>query len=99
MSPRPKRYRKQEIRRQVDTKAPGEYRSGREEIYWVCLGGRRLFKVRVPKGRGALGIGWQESVRKDLRLAPGEFGDFMECPMTSSDYTDVLLDKLSAGLI
>jgi hypothetical protein len=99
MSPRTKRYSKQEVRRQVDNKAPGEFRSGREEIYWVGLAGQRLFKVRVPKGRGALGIGWQESVRKDLRLAPDEFRAFMECPMTSSDYVDFLLDKVSANLI
>jgi hypothetical protein len=46
-----------------------------------------------------LGIGWQESVRKDLRLAPDEFRAFMECPMTSSDYVDFLLDKVSANLI
>ncbi len=99
MSPRAKRYRKQKVRSAVDKKVPGQYRSGKEEIYWVVLEGRKRFKVRVPKGRGEWGIGFQESVRKDLQLNHDEFDHLVDCTLTGPDYEEMLHEKLSQGLI
>jgi hypothetical protein len=99
MSPRAKRHSRQRVRAAVDDKAPGEYRSGREEIYWIVLEGRRRSKVRLPKGDGGWGIGFQESVRKDLLLSHGQFDDFVDCTLTGPHYEELLLEKLSQGLI
>jgi hypothetical protein len=99
MSPRAKRYSKQKVRSAVDKKVPGQYRSGREEIYWVVVDGRRRFKVRVPKGRGNWGIGFQESVRKDLQLSHDQFDGLVDCSLTGPEYEQMLLDKVGQGLI
>jgi len=99
MSPRQKRYTKHEVRSAVDKKVPGQYRSGREEVYWVILDGQKRFKVRVPKGRGNWGIGCQESVRKDLQLSHGDFDGLVDCSLTGPDYEQMLLEKSSQGLI
>jgi hypothetical protein len=99
MSPRVKRHTKHSVRSAVDTKVPGEHRSGREEIYWVVLENRKRFKVRLPKGRGKWGIGFQESVRKDLQLSHADFDDLVDCALTGREYEELLLEKLSQGLI
>ncbi|TKJ29695.1 MAG: hypothetical protein CEE40_07600 [Chloroflexi bacterium B3_Chlor] len=95
MSPRAKRHEKQEVRWAVDTKVPGEYRCGKEENYWIVLEGKRRFMVRVPKGRGPLGIGLQGRIKKDLRLTTELFEDLVDCSLTGPKYEQYLLQRLA----
>jgi hypothetical protein len=64
--------------------------------FWICHNGEEKFRVTIPKGRGELPKGTENSIRKQLRLDKTQFRAFVDCEMTASGYKrhlDELADK------
>lgn len=91
--------RKQEVRRAVDTKCPGEHRSGGEENFPIYIDGKWVSNVTVPLGSGPLLPGTAHSIRKQLKLTTPQFTDFVKCPLRGPAYEQLLREKREAGLI
>ena len=92
------KYRK--IISALDTKVPGDRRSGKELNCWIKIGGRKVTRVTYPKQhRGDMPIGTLRSIQKQLQLNNKQFEDFIECPMTRTDYENHLRDLIENGTL
>ncbi len=84
--------------RAIENKLPGAIQgTGKERNCWAVLDGRKVLRVTYPKvHRGDLKPGTRNSIRKQLRLEPNEFEQFLDCSMTSTDYEShlrLLIDR------
>ncbi len=83
----------------VTSKTPvpeGKLRSSKERNLPVVIEGIQLSRVTIPKkkGRGRdVPIGTLKSIRDQLLLRNEQFMDFVNCPMTMSDYIKAMKDK------
>jgi hypothetical protein len=94
-----KRHTKQDVRRAIEAKSGGIRKTAKEENLRIYVDGKRIGRVTVPKGRGALHPRTAGKIRDQLKLTADDFSDFVRCPMTGADYEQLLRDKVGAGLI
>ena len=84
----------------LDTKIPGDKRSGKEMNCWIKIEGRKVTRVTYPKQhRGDIPIGTLRSIRNQLKLNNKQFDDFVECPMTRTDYENHLRNLIENGTL
>jgi len=78
-----------EVTRSIESKVPGgRPRAGKENNCWALLDGRRVLRVTYPSihGRADVPVGTLQSIRKQLRLERDDFGRFIACPMSATEY-------------
>ena len=83
-------FTRQEVRGAIDKKLRPEWRSGAEQTGWYYLGGKKILRVSVPRGRGQLPPGTAHSIKKQLRLTTSQFADLVHCRLTGSDYAEII---------
>lgn len=91
-----------EVTRAIDVKVPGPpARAGRERNRWAEIDGRLVLRVTYPRvhSRADLPLGTLHSIRKQLRLAQGEFDAFVACPMSRTDYEAHLRKLIDSGIL
>ena len=93
------RYRKQDVRRAVESKSGGIRKSRKEVNLRIYLDGKRVLRVTVPKGRGRLHPRTAGKIRDQLKLDPEQFQRLVKCPLTGPGYEQILRDKQAADVI
>lgn len=73
---------------------------GSERTGWYALDGIKLFRVTIPKiHKNDVTTGTANSIRNQLKLTGPQFGDLLRCPMSGSDYEQLIREKLANGSI
>lgn len=94
-----KRHKTSDVRRAIERKLkPSDFRGTKELNYWLELDGKKITRVTVTKGNADLKVGTEASIRSQLRLSREQFDDLVICPMTGTDYYELLRKKVRAGL-
>ena len=84
----------------LDAKTPGDKRSGKEMNRWIKIGGQKVTRVTYPKQhRGDIPIGTLRAIQKQLQLNNKQFADFIECPMTRTNYENHLKNLIENGTL
>ena len=80
-----------------------DFRQGREQNGWYCIGQDKILRVTVPKehggGHDSLTKGVARKVINQLRLTNYEFLDLYNCPMSGADYRKKIDDLRSQQLL
>ena len=99
------RFKYKEVIDSVKSKAPvplGKQRSGKERNLPIVIEGVQISRVTLPKEKGHgkdIPIGTLNSIRNQLLLKNDQFADFVNCPMTISDYIDAMKNKFPNSFI
>lgn len=91
-----------QVTRALEQKLSLPFRSGSERSAWYSLDGVRVLRVTIPKekgGRDSLDKGTAGQIRNQLKLDSRQFRDLAACPMSGSDYEQVVRAKQSQGLL
>ncbi len=88
-----------EVKRAVEHKMPGDVaRCTKESNRWAELDGRRLLRVTMPKRHpGDLKRKTLNSIRQQLKLDHEQFGDFVHCRLSLTEYETHLRTLVAAG--
>ena len=95
------RFKYREVIGSVQSKTPvpeGYWRSGKERSAPIVIEGVQISRVTIPKAKGSgrdLSEHTLNSVRKQLLLCRDQFIDFVDCPMTITDYIDKMKAKFA----
>lgn len=93
------RFKYSEVIDSVQSKAPvpvGHWRSGKERSAPIVIQGVQISRVTLPKAKGGgrdIFEGTLNSIRKQLLLCRDQFIDFVNCPMTTTDYIEKMKAK------
>lgn len=66
---------------------------------WYELDGLKILRVTMPRGRGFVPPGTVNSIRKQVFLSKDQFGDLINCPLSSQDYEAIIRAKREQGLL
>jgi hypothetical protein len=94
------RFKYREVIDSVQSKTPvpeGHWRSAKERSAPVVIEGVQISRVTIPKAKGGgrdICEGTLNSIRKQLLLCRDQFVDFVNCPMTTTDYIEKMKAKL-----
>jgi hypothetical protein len=95
-----KEVKPREIAHAIEAKVPGDTGDGKERNRWAIIDGKRVLRVTYPNSHSAdIKRGTLESIRKQLRLDREPFLDFVNCPMSRSQYMEHLRSLLSSDKI
>lgn len=93
-------FKYREIINSVHSKTPvpnGYWRSGKENSAPIVIDGIQISRVTLPKAKtGDIRPGTLNSIRKQLLLCKAQFIDFINCPMTRTDYIHKMKAKYSS---
>jgi hypothetical protein len=93
------RYKYKKLINSVQTKTPvGKKRAGKENNLPLVIDGIQISRVTLPKVKGHskdIPVGTMNSIRNQLLLRNDQFIDFINCPMTKSDYINILKKKFA----
>jgi hypothetical protein len=96
----PRCHRASDVRRAIERKLnPSDFRGCKELNYWLELDGKKVTRVTVTKSNDELRAGTQASIRNQLRLSREQFDDLVICPMSRSEYYELLRKKIRLGLL
>lgn len=93
------RFKYREVIGSVQSKTPvpkGCWRSGKERSAPIVIEDVEISRVTIPKAKGGgrdLSEHTLNSVRKQLLLCREQFIDFVNCPMTTTDYIEKMKTK------
>ena len=87
--------KKVEIRR-VFKKLELEVRSTSHHYGWFSFEGKKILRVHVSHGKGALPGRVSDKIRSQLRLSEDDFKELLACPLSRDEYVEILRRK---GLI
>jgi hypothetical protein len=93
------RFGYKEVIDAVQSKAPvpdGQWRSGKERSAPIIIDDVQISRVTLPKAKGGgrdIPPGTLHSIRRQLLLCRDQFVDFVECPMTITDYVEKMKAK------
>lgn len=94
------RFKYSEVIDSVQSKTPvpeGHWRSGKERSAPIVIEDVQISRVTLPKAKGGgkdMSEGTLNSIRKQLLLCRDQFIDFVNCPMTTTDYIEKMKAKL-----
>jgi predicted RNA binding protein YcfA (HicA-like mRNA interferase family) len=89
-----------EVASTLEEKLGLDFRQGKDRSAWFVFEGKKRLRVTVPKTHsGDLAIGTLTAIRKQLTLATGQFLDLVRCPMTGTDFEQVVRQKIEQGLL
>ena len=92
-------FKYREVISSVQSKTPvpqGHWRSGKECSAPIVIEGVQVSRVTLPKMKGGgkdIRVGTLNSIRKQLLLSGEQFKDFIDCPMTTTDYVETIKAK------
>jgi len=93
------RFKYREVIDSVQSKTPvpeGHWRSGKERSAPIVIEDVQISRVTLPKAKGGgrdIFEGTLNSIRKQLLLCREQFVDFVNCPMTTTDYIEKMKTK------
>lgn len=97
------RFKYKQVINSIQSKTPvGKKRSGKERNLPVVIEGIQISRVTLPKEKGHgkdIPIGTLNSIRNQLLLKNDQFSDFVNCPMTMSDYINVMKNKFPESFV
>ena len=91
-----------QVTRALEQKLSLPFRSGGDRSGWYHLDGVPVLRVTIPKekgGRDSLAKGTANQIRNQLKLEARQFRDLAVCPMSGSDYEQIIRGKQSQGLL
>lgn len=94
------RFKYREVIDSVQSKTPvpeGYWRSGKERSAPIVIEDVEISRVTIPKAKGGgrdLSEHTLNSIRKQLLLCREQFVDFVNCPMTTTDYIKKMKAKI-----
>jgi len=78
----------------LEQKVGLSFRTGQERNAWYILDGKKVLRVTAPKThKGTVPKGTAGQIRNDLMLTIHEFRDLIACPISGSDYEQIIRDK------
>jgi hypothetical protein len=91
-------YKYKELISAVKKKTPVSkegWRDGREESANIEIDGQCVSRVTLPHQHGKVDfrLGTQDSIRKQLLLDKNQFGDYIRCSLTRTDYIGIVREK------
>jgi hypothetical protein len=92
-------FKYKEVINSVQSKTPvpqGHWRSGKERSAPIVIDGVLVSRVTLPKMKGGgkdIPVGTLNSIRNQLLLCRDQFEDFVNCPMTTTDYVEKIKAK------
>lgn len=92
-------FNKHDVSRALLNKLDLRFRSGKERNGWYELDGKKILRVTMPKGRGAIPPGTLNSIRDQTFLSRNDFADLIRCPLSGSDYARIIREKIDVGLL
>jgi len=93
------RYKYREVVGSIYSKLPvpeGQWRSSKERNAPIIIDGIQISRVTIPKTKGGgsdIRTGTLNSIRNQLLLCRDQFVDFVDCPMTTTDYINKMKAK------
>lgn len=93
------RFKYGEVIGSVQLKAPvpeGRWHSSKERSAPIVIEGVQISRVTLPKVKGGgrdIPSGTLNSIRKQLFLCRDQFIEFIDCPMTITDYIEKMKSK------
>jgi len=89
-----------EVKAALEGKLGLAFRGGKENTAWYVASGKKRFRVTAPKiHKGDVPPGTLGSIRNQIRLTTPQFADLIRCPMTGSDYEQLVRKKIDEGLL
>lgn len=96
--PRRLTYKPRELRSGIERKLRLAFRAGSERNAWIQLDGRDVLRVTMPKvHKGDVPIGTLSEIRKQLALTREQFDRLIACPMSATDYENLIRVKQRTG--
>ena len=91
------RYTRARVTRGLHKLNQQRLKRGKELSFWYVLDGKKMFKVRYPKGRGDIHPGTVKNIIDTLRVDRTQFAALAKCPWTGSDYDSHMRQLQKAG--
>ncbi len=88
-------YHTQDIKRCCEAKLGVSFRPGHEFNGWVEFDGQKAARITIPKGRKPIPPKTYKSMARQLKLTISEFDRLLACPLTSGEYTRIVLSRSS----
>jgi hypothetical protein len=83
-----------DLLRALQGKVGLDFRTGRERNAWYVLDGKKVLRVTAPKKhRENVRSGTADQIRKNLKLTTPQFKELIDCPISGSDYEQIIRDK------
>ena len=94
-------FRPREVAQALDLKVCDETRRRGEVNCWVIMDGKKLLRITRPQVHrgGSVPRGTLASIRRATRLNAEEFEQLIRCPMSRSEYRDLIRRKRDEGLL
>jgi hypothetical protein len=91
------KFNTNDVKRVCEGKLKIRFRERKECNGWVMLNDVKISRVTVPLGRKPIPPKTYKSMADQLNLSITEFDDFLECPLTSTLYYELLREKEIIG--
>lgn len=94
-------YRPTRLANCLRSKLDVDFGSGSELCGWYYLDGKKTLRVTVPKGHGHSEISHRvmKRITNSLRINEKQFDDLYRCPMSGSDFEQVIRSLNSTGKV
>lgn len=83
-------FQKQDVAHAIENKLSAKPRSKTEKNVWYTLDNKKMFRITYPHGHGTLPKGTAKSIINQLKLSNTQFKDLIACPMSASDYQEII---------
>lgn len=79
------------VKKRCETKLAMQFReSGKHDVGWYMLEGKRTSRVTIPKGRKPIPPLTYKNMAHQLFLQLTEFDDLLACPLTGAAYEQIV---------